>query len=316
MATSGASELQACKTWQRYYRVHGPYVVAPRGVAMLTWLSKHLFFRPLGNQRRRSPPSIPASAVKSQLVECRKTLRKWQWKRSARRSDTPSPMCSYYKERYGAAGSTDAHKLGGFRRFPLLRKKDIRESGDGLISERFRREDLDEARTGGSTGTALTLYFDERCQELRNAAAMRSDQWAGWDIGMKVAAIWGNPPVADTLKKKLRNLLLDRIIYLDTMDINECSVRRFVEEWRREKPRVIFGHSHSIYILGTVPAGTGGQRPAAGGHHFHVDDAPCPGARFIEQCSVASPTATVARWPDCLRMRAAQRVAFERRTTS
>jgi phenylacetate-CoA ligase len=95
------------------------------------------------------------------------------------------------------------------------------------------------------------VYFDERCQQLRNAAAMRSDHWAGWDLGMKVAAIWGNPPVADTLKKKLRNLLLDRIYYLDTMAIDESSIRHFISVWRREQPRILFGHSHSIFILAT-----------------------------------------------------------------
>ena len=86
---------------------------------------------------------------------------------------------------------------------------------------------------------------------MRNAAAMRSDRWAGWDIGMKVAAIWGNPPIADTLKKKLRNALLDHFIYLDTMSINEMSVRQFLEDWRRQQPQFIFGHAHSIYILAT-----------------------------------------------------------------
>ncbi|MBK9953023.1 MAG: phenylacetate--CoA ligase family protein [Candidatus Competibacteraceae bacterium] len=68
---------------------------------------------------------------------------------------------------------------------------------------------------------------------------------------MKVAAIWGNPPIADTLKKKLRNALLDHFIYLDTMSINEMSVRQFLEDWRRQQPQFIFGHAHSIYILAT-----------------------------------------------------------------
>ena len=143
-----------------------------------------------------------------------------------------------------------SHTVADFHRLPVLTKRDIRQNGDALLSSEFRREDLVEARTGGSTGTALTLYFDEACQEVRgHAAAMRSDGWAGWDIGMKVAAVWGNPPVADTLKKRLRNRLLDRIIYLDTMSIDDASVRRFVHEWRREQPRMIFGHSHSIYLL-------------------------------------------------------------------
>jgi phenylacetate-CoA ligase len=120
---------------------------------------------------------------------------------------------------------------------------------DALRSQEYRLESLVEARTGGSTGTALTIWFDTRCQQLRNAAALRSNRWSRWDIGTKVAAVWGNPPIATTAKEKIRNLLLDRMIYLDTMRIDEESIRRFAAAWRRERPRIIFGHSHSLYVL-------------------------------------------------------------------
>ena len=84
---------------------------------------------------------------------------------------------------------------------------------------------------------------------MRNAAAIRSDRWAGWDIGMKMAALWGNPPVADTLKKKIRKGLYDRVIYLDTMNINEKSMLDFIRHWYEYKPQIMFGHSHSIFIF-------------------------------------------------------------------
>lgn len=216
---------------------------------MLTWLSSHVFF-PLweikdGSHRARYLRELSAS----QWLDL-ETLRQRQWERVCEMVGYAFKHCPYYQERLAGGGFDGMlREWSGFRRLPILTKLDIRENVDGLISREFRREDLVEAKTGGSTGVALKLYFDKQCQEMRNAAAMRSDQWAGWDIGMPVAAIWGNPPVADTLKKKLRNLLLDRTIYLDTMEINEDTVRRFVLDWQRTKPRVIFGHSHSIYIL-------------------------------------------------------------------
>jgi phenylacetate-CoA ligase len=216
---------------------------------MLTWLSKHVFF-PLweikdGARRRQYLRELSTS----QWLDA-DTLYKQQRDRVREAVAYAFMHCPYYQERFAGAGFDGTlHDWREFQRLPLLTKLDIRENGDRLLSREFRREDLVETRTGGSTGTALTLYFDKRCQEMRNAAAMRSDQWAGWDIGMKVAALWGNPPVADTVKKKLRNLLLDRIIYLDTMKIDEGSVSQFVHEWRREKPDIMFGHSHSIYVL-------------------------------------------------------------------
>jgi phenylacetate-CoA ligase len=217
---------------------------------MLSWLSKYVFF-PMwelkeGSHRRQYLREL----IASQWLD-REILVKRQWVRAREAVAYASRNCPYYRQRFtpveGFSGSLEDREH--FKRLPLLTKQDIRENGDRLISDEFRREDLVETKTGGSTGVALRLYFDTRCQELRNAASMRSDQWAGRDLGMAVAAIWGNPPIADTLKKKLRNLLLDRVIYLDTMDISDRSVLRFVEEWRRMKPRVIFGHSHSIYVL-------------------------------------------------------------------
>lgn len=217
---------------------------------ILTWLSKHVFFplREIKDGAHRAKYLRELSS--SQWLDA-ETLRQRQWERVREMVGYAFKHCPYYQDRFAGAGlnATTLREWRDFRRLPILTKMDIRKNGERLLSREFRQEDLVEAKTGGSTGVALKLYFDKQCQEMRNAAAMRSDQWAGWGIGMQVAAIWGNPPVADTLKKKLRSLLLERTIYLDTMEINEDSVRRFVYDWQRTRPRVIFGHSHSIYIL-------------------------------------------------------------------
>jgi phenylacetate-CoA ligase len=216
---------------------------------MLTWLSKHVFF-PLweikdGARRRQYLRELSTS----QWLDA-DTIYKQQWDRVREAVAYAFMHCPYYQERFAGAGFDGTlHDWREFQCLPLLTKLDIRENGDRLLSREFRREDLVETRTGGSTGTALTLYFDKRCQEMRNAAAMRSDQWAGWDIGVKVAALWGNPPVADTPRKKLRNMLHDRTIYFDTMDVDEKSLTEFITHWRKFRPKVFFGHSHSIYIL-------------------------------------------------------------------
>lgn len=216
---------------------------------MLNWLSKQVFF-PLWELKDGAHRGDYLAALSASQWQSAASLRQAQWERLRDIVHYAGRSCPYYQRQFAAMGFDG--RLSGwddFRRLPLLSKQDIRDHTDDLISREFARGDLVEARTGGSTGTSLTIFADLRCQEMRNAAAMRSDRWAGWDIGMKVAAVWGNPPVADTLKKKLRNLLLDRRIYLDTMDINEASVRQFIDLWRRERPQVMFGHSHSLFIL-------------------------------------------------------------------
>jgi len=134
------------------------------------------------------------------------------------------------------------------RLLPLLSKRDIQRHGAAMIHDNYRVDDLVEARTGGSTGAALTIYADRHCRDLRNAAAVRSDRWAGWDVGVKRGALWGNPPTAATLRHKLRKTLYERVVYFDTMDMSDATMAGFVRAWSRERPRVLFGHSHSLYI--------------------------------------------------------------------
>jgi phenylacetate-CoA ligase len=216
---------------------------------MLTWLSKHVFFPLWEFKDGAHRAQYLRELTTSQWLDA-PTLRERQWERARHIVQYAYEHCDYYRARFDAAGSNGVLRhWDDFRRLPILTKQDIRANEDALLSRDFARNDLVAAKTGGSTGLSLKLYSDLQCQQIRNAAAMRSDQWAGWDIGIKVAAIWGNPPVADTLKKKLRNLLLDRVFYLDTMQVNDHSVQRFADEWRRSDARVLFGHSHSLYIV-------------------------------------------------------------------
>lgn len=139
--------------------------------------------------------------------------------------------------------------LADLQRFPITTKKEIRENTSSFISSSFDPNRMPKAKTGGSTGVSLNLFFDERCQKLRNGAQIYADSFSGWKPGTRIAAIWGNPPIAVSLKQKVRSFLLERMIYLDTMDLNPTTMDAFVKKWRHFSPDMIFGHSHSIYIF-------------------------------------------------------------------
>ena len=139
--------------------------------------------------------------------------------------------------------------LDDLARFPVTTKIDIRENTPDFISSKYNPEAMPKAKTGGSTGVSLNLLFDEHCQKLRNGAQIFADSFSGWKPGIRIAAVWGNPPTPTTLKQKVRAFLLDRMIYLDTMDLNPRSMGHFVAKWQKFQPEMIFGHSHSIYIF-------------------------------------------------------------------
>lgn len=165
-----------------------------------------------------------------------------------RHAEKSSPWYQRLIEDAGLKGQAGI-SLEDLKRLPVTTKADIRDNTDQFISRDYKKEELNRAKTGGSTGVSLNLYFDERCQQWRNAAQMYADSLAGWKKGTRVAAIWGNPPVARTLKQRLRRYLLERQIFLDTMDLNPISMNAFVEQWRGYLPEVVFGHAHSIYLF-------------------------------------------------------------------
>jgi phenylacetate-CoA ligase len=157
----------------------------------------------------------------------------------------------WYRKKFISLGLTlsDFNTIKDLEKLPVTTKLDIRNNGDDFIAETSNKSELVIAKTGGSTGVSLNLYFDDLCQKMRNAAQGFADGFAGWVPGDKIGALWGNPPVATTLKQKLRSTLLEKTKYLDTMDLNPQSMSNFANEWQEFTPDVLFGHAHSIFIF-------------------------------------------------------------------
>ena len=165
---------------------------------------------------------------------------------------------AFYGRRFAEAGvGTELRSLEDLRKLPILTKRDIRAHAPDLLSRRAKDQRLLEFRTGGSTGVPLVLFISEEISHQRNAAARRSNLWTGWQIGEPVGAVWGNPKLPRSVKQRLRHELLDPVIYLDTMSLSPDSVRAFAREWRRERPTMLFGHAHSLYLLARTAADCG-----------------------------------------------------------
>nr|MBN2276801.1 phenylacetate--CoA ligase family protein [candidate division Zixibacteria bacterium] len=162
-----------------------------------------------------------------------------------------SEHCRYYHDLFESWGisSSAINSLSDLEKIPILGKEDIRNSLDLMISDEFERDRLYPIRTGGSTGYPLKLFSDSHGMEFRQCVALRHDFWAGYSPGKKLAAIWGDTDKKYTFKEKLRNALLQRTIYLDTLKMNREYMLGFVKRVRKFKPKYMMGHSHSIYML-------------------------------------------------------------------
>jgi phenylacetate-coenzyme A ligase PaaK-like adenylate-forming protein len=185
-------------------------------------------------------PSLPTSV-----------LRERQWQRLVTLIEFVYEHNDFYRRRLDECGAAPEtlRDWDDFQRIPVLRKQDVRALGTSLISKGFDRASLMKAKTGGSTGRPLEVYFTELVSEQRSACARRHRRWTGWEVGEPWAAVWGNPQYPTTLRDKLREQLLDPIIFLDTMSVSADSVRRFAEEWVRVRPTLLFGHAHSVFLL-------------------------------------------------------------------
>jgi phenylacetate-CoA ligase len=228
------------------------------GDSLSVWLSRYLW-HPLWDFKDGSVRLSTLRELEQSQWLPQEELKARQWARLQETLAYAYDACAYYRQSFERHGirPTDIKGSEDLSRVPILTKKEIQQHQDALISRHYNKMDLVAAKTGGSTGKALEIFCDGRCEELRHAAEIRSNGWANWDIGDKVAALWGNPPHPRTLKEKIRNALHDRLIYLDTVNLTDGSMTEFVRLWRVQRPAVLFGHSRSLYMFARFLQGKG-----------------------------------------------------------
>jgi phenylacetate-CoA ligase len=171
-----------------------------------------------------------------------------------------------YRRRFDAAGlrPEDIRGPEDYRRLPVLTKADIRSAGDALRSDQYAREGLRLCKTSGSTGVSLQVWCDEESAQWKRACAVRSDEWSGWRFGERVGMIWGNPEyLRHSWRGRLRNALLERACFLDTLKMDEAALGRFAQTLLRKRTPLLFGHVHSVYLFAEYvrKVGVQGIRP-------------------------------------------------------
>ncbi len=158
---------------------------------------------------------------------------------------------SFYRNRFNECGFLpgDFKSVADLNRIPILTKDDIRANQKAIISDKFKIEDMQYKRTGGSTSVPLKLYVDLDAGNHKTAATIRHNRWANYDRGDKLAAIWGDTDKPIPLKEQIYNTFNTRAIYLDTLKMNTEYNLGFVERMRRYNPTALMGHAHSIYTF-------------------------------------------------------------------
>jgi phenylacetate-CoA ligase len=177
--------------------------------------------------------------------------------------------CRYYREVFDQARvrPQDVQDAAALAALPVLTKDILRSRpAQDLLARNYPPAARHRAATGGSTGSPLVFYRDDRCIDMRWAAAIAFDRWCGWDIGEKVGVIWGAQQDYQwhrTLKARARNLVMDRILPLDSSAMTPARVREYIARLRRFRPRMILGYPNPLYLVARemLDMGIGDLRP-------------------------------------------------------
>ncbi|UCD94162.1 MAG: phenylacetate--CoA ligase family protein [Candidatus Zixiibacteriota bacterium] len=207
------------------------------------------FFVPFYNHRHGiSNDAVIDRLIKSQFFS-EEQIRENQWRDLKSLLDFIYENNTFYRKRFDATGLTPADITSpeDFAGFPILAKDDIRNNTDDLITDGYEKSRMRWKRTGGSTGVPLQLYWDREAVNLKHAFTYRHNSWAGYRPGVKQAALWGDTDKKYSLKERIYETLYVRTIFLDTLNMNDERMHDFVRRIRRYKPRILFGHGHSLY---------------------------------------------------------------------
>ena len=215
-------------------------------------ISKHVFY-PLLMLKHRSRALKYCAEYEEEQWLPREDLEKRQWTKVQGIIQHAYSHSPFYK-RIMDKESIDPAQITkeSFLKFPIMDKKAIRQNMDTIVSNAYKKEDLCVARTGGSTGRPLKLYFDRICQMKRNGMTYHRDKWANWDFGYGTGRVWGKHAGTDptlTWKRWVKNKLVHRIIPLDTYNLNPDSMEEFLENCAKENVKFIYGHPHAMSVL-------------------------------------------------------------------
>jgi phenylacetate-CoA ligase len=180
-------------------------------------------------------------------------LREMQWLQFRTLLRHAFDHCAFYRESLTAAGMVpdDVRSLEDVTSLPTITKEQIQGSLRDMIADNVSGRPLLKDMTGGSTGSPMVFYYDEDRLDSRNAAAIRHNRWTGWNIGDKMAVLWGAPRdlASQSMKARVRDWVLDRRIMLDASTIDDTRMRDFHRRLLSHRPRFVLAYANTMALF-------------------------------------------------------------------
>jgi Coenzyme F390 synthetase len=160
----------------------------------------------------------------------------------------------YYRRVMSERGLTpDSIKnLKDIEKLPVLTKKIIQDHGDELLSDEYKKSDLIQDASGGSTGKPTVFYKDLDRHNIRRADQIRHDRWSGWDLGKRSALIWGAQRDLKSIQSTKEHVIsryIARHWELDAFEMTNEKMASFVQELEAIRPTMILGYANALYTF-------------------------------------------------------------------
>ena len=186
----------------------------------------------------------------------------------------------FYHEQFRQAGirPDDIKTVSDLKKLPIVRKNEIRENIDRVISEEFKQQNLRELSTSGSTGKPLRVVVSKDEDSFRKAKHLRANMSCGHKPLDRWVTITSPSHFSETTRLQ-QTLGIYAPVFVSVF----ADVREQLSATAKIRPDILDGYSSSLFMLAKEADRTGVEtiRPKSifGGAELS-DDA---SRRFVEE---------------------------------
>ncbi len=207
----------------------------------------------------RRPLSPSVSVKLSFLLESqfwsREQIKAYQWDKLQSLINHAYINVPYYRNIFKQHGlcPDDIHCIEDISKIPVLTKKDMQQSLTDMVAEGVDTRLLPINSTGGSTGMPLNFYQDENYTQWSDAARHRAWRYmVGATEADLEAVLWG--AIRDvgkgfTVKQIVWGVLRERSLLLNTFDLDEALLNKYLWVYNLLKPPIVRGYASSLYYV-------------------------------------------------------------------
>lgn len=160
----------------------------------------------------------------------------------------------YYHHLFNRLGLKpfDIRSFEDFSKIPTLTKPLLRNYAAELLALGAESKKLIRSRTGGTTDSPITFYYDSSRAKIKEAEMDYFRTWFRWGPADRVAYVWGAPqdiPNISSLKYRVMNRLTYNKLFLFSSCLNPQVMDGYVARLNSFRPDIVQGYANSLFIL-------------------------------------------------------------------